>query len=70
MSTDKKYTQEDLEKMKDTVYIVFRAEDTIKGDWVEKLNETKDADSETKKRIADEYVTAIATEILEHLVIY
>lgn len=36
MSTDKKYTQEDLEKMKDTVYTVFRAEDTIKGDWVEK----------------------------------
>lgn len=70
MSTDKKYTQEDLDKMKDTVYVVFRAEDTIKGDWVEKLNETKDADSETKNRIADEYVTAIATEILEHLVIY
>jgi hypothetical protein len=70
MSTDKKYTQEDLDKMKDTVYVVFRAEDTIKGDWVEKLNETKDADSKTKNRIADEYVTAIATEILEHLVIY
>lgn len=70
MSADKKYTQEDLEKFKDTVYIVFRAEDTIKGDWIEKLNETKDADSETKERIADEFVTAIATEILEHLVIY
>ena len=51
MSTDKKYTQEDLDKIKDTVYTVFRAEDTIKGDWIEKLNETKDADSETKNRI-------------------
>ena len=45
---------------------MFRAEDAIKSKWLPILQATKDASQEEKEKIADNYVTAIATEILSH----
>lgn len=54
-----------IEHWKLIIYTVFRAEDAIKEKWLKQLEETKSADNETKEKVADEYVTAIAMEILE-----
>lgn len=39
MSAEKKYTEEDIEKMKHTVDIVFRAELAISDEWKPKLKD-------------------------------
>ena len=45
---------------------VFRAEDEISDEWFPKLRATKDAPKEERARIADEYLRAIATEIIDN----
>lgn len=45
---------------------VFVAEDAIKGEWLPKLQATKNASKITKEQIADAYLRAIATEILDN----
>lgn len=56
--------KEIIEHWKTIINAVFRAEDAIKGAWIERLNQTRNADNETKQKIADGYITAIAEEIL------
>lgn len=48
----------------DIAAAVFKAEDEISDEWFPKLRATKDATKEEKARIADEYLRAIATEIV------
>jgi len=60
------YTLEYLKHWKILINTVFRAEDAIKSKWLPILQATKDASQEEKEKIADNYVTAIATEILSH----
>lgn len=50
----------------DIAAAVFKAEDEISKEWFPKLRATKDATKEEKARIADEYLRAIATEILDN----
>ena len=50
----------------DIAAAVFKAEDSIKDEWLPKLQATKNASKITKEQIADAYLRAIATEILEH----
>ena len=67
---DKKYTQEDVEKMKHTVDIVFRAELAISEEWQPKIKDMLNLQDEERNKLADEYMEAIAVEILEHLVLF
>ena len=45
---------------------VFVAEDFIKDEWQPKLKAAKNASAIVKEQIADVYLRAIATEILDH----
>lgn len=50
----------------DIAAAVFKAEDAIKDEWQTKLQATKNASKITKEQIADAYLRAIATEILDN----
>lgn len=50
----------------DIAAAVFKAEDAIKDEWIPKLQATKNASKITKEQIADAYLRAIATEILDN----
>lgn len=46
---------------------VFRAEDAISDVWFPKLSAAKiDMPSDERRQLADDYLRAIATEIVEH----
>jgi hypothetical protein len=45
---------------------VFKAEDAIKDEWQPKLQAAKNASSVTKEQVADAYLRAIATEIVDN----
>lgn len=48
------------------VSTVFRAEDNIKAEWLPRLQEAKNLDESLKEALADEYVRAVAAEIIDH----
>ena len=48
------------------VSTVYRAEDNIKAEWLPRLQEAKNLDEPLKEALADEYVRAIAAEIIDH----
>ena len=50
----------------DIAAAVFKAEDAIKDEWTPELQATKNASKITKEQIADAYLRAIATEILDN----
>lgn len=50
----------------DIAAAVFRAEDEISKEWFPKLRKAKDMDSDWRRKLADEYLRAIATEIIEN----
>ena len=50
----------------DIAAAVFKAEDAIKDEWLPKLQASKNSSDIVKQQIADAYLRAIATEILEH----
>lgn len=66
--------EERLQNWKDIINGVFRAESDINAiedvrdgkNWNQLLMEAKVADAETKDRVADEYVEAIAKQIMEN----
>ena len=45
---------------------VFRAEDAIKDEWLPKLQATKNSSDIEKQQVADAYLIAIATEIIDN----
>lgn len=48
------------------VNTVFRAENNIKNEWFPRLQAAKHLDGPQKEALADEYVRAIAAEIIDH----
>lgn len=57
---------EDINHLKSVVVAVFKAEDAILDDWSARLKEAPTLGCREKERIADEYVTAIAKELLKN----
>ena len=45
---------------------VFVAEDNIKDEWLPKLQASKNSSAIVKEQVANAYLRAIATEILDH----
>lgn len=45
---------------------VFKADDAIKEEWLPKLQAAKNASDIVKQQMADAYLRAIATEILDN----
>lgn len=58
--------EEMIEHWADIAAAVFKAEDAIKDEWLPKLQAAKNASKITKEQIADAYLRAIATEILDN----
>lgn len=52
-----------IERWKTIASAVFRAEDEIKAEWFPRL---KQATKENAAEVADTYLTAIATEIIDN----
>lgn len=57
--------EEYIRHLCDVVNAVFRAEEAVSGKWLPILQSTKDATKEERSRIAQEYVHAIAEEMIE-----
>lgn len=57
---------EAIQRWKDVANAVFWAEGAISEKWNKRLNAAQCTTSEEKKQLADEYLTAIATEIVNH----
>lgn len=59
--------EEQIEHWMDIAAAVFRAEDAISKDWFPKLRAAKkDMPGDERRQLADDYLRAIATEIIEH----
>lgn len=56
--------QEAIEHLKDIAKIVFFAEEAISKEWNERLHAALSMTNEEQKQFIDEYMTAIATEIV------
>jgi len=56
--------QEAIDRWKDIAEAVFQAEGAIGEEWDERLHAAKSMTPEEKRQFADEYMTAIATEIV------
>ena len=59
--------EEQIEHWMDIVAAVFKAEDEISDVWFPKLRTAKkDMPSDERRQLAEDYLRAIATEILEN----
>lgn len=59
--------EEQIEHWMDIAAAVFRAEDEISKEWFPKLRAAKkDMPSDERRQLADDYLRAIATEIIEN----
>ena len=56
--------QEAIERWKELASTVFWAEEAISKDWDERLHAAPSMTREEQQQFADEYMTAIATEIV------
>lgn len=56
--------QEAINRWKDLAETVFWAEETISEEWDERLHAAPSMTREEQQQFADEYMTAIATEIV------
>ena len=56
--------QEVIERWKDIISTVFWAEEAINKEWKERLHAAPSMTHEEQQQFADEYMTAIATEIV------
>lgn len=56
--------QEAIERWKDIADTVFWAEEAIAKEWDERLHAAPSMTREEQQQFADEYMTAIATEIV------
>ena len=57
-------TQEELEHWKDIAKAVFAAENAVIDQWQPKLKAAKKMTDEEQIKVIDEYLTAVATEIV------
>ena len=58
--------EEMIQHWADIAAAVFKAEDAIKDEWFPKLQASKNSSAIVKQQIADAYLRAIATEILDN----
>ena len=58
--------EEMIEHWANLAAAVFKAEDAIKDEWFPKLQASKNSSAIVKQQIADAYLRAIATEILDN----
>ena len=56
--------QQAIDHWKAIIPAVFRAEDKLQGQWRARLSAAKEMPSDERTRLAEEYVTALATEIV------
>lgn len=56
--------QEAIERWKDIAKTVFFAEEAISKEWNERIHAALSMTDEEQKQFIDEYMTAIATEIV------
>lgn len=56
--------QEAIDRWKDLAETVFWAEESIAKEWDERLHAAPSMTREEQQQFADEYMTAIATEIV------
>ena len=56
--------QESIERWKSIATTVFIAEEVISKEWNERLHAVPSMTNEEKQQFIDEYMTAIATEII------
>ena len=54
-----------IRHLADVALSVLRADAVVKPQWEERLRQTRNADQETKERMADEYLRAVAEEMLK-----
>lgn len=50
----------------DIAAAVFKAEDEISKEWFPKLRKAKELPGDERRQLADDYLRAIATEIIEN----
>ena len=55
-----------IERWKSIAEAVFWAEEAIGKEWDERLHSAPSMTREEQQQLADEYMTAIATEIVSH----
>ena len=58
--------QEAIERWKSIAEAVSWAEEAIGNEWYDRLKAAPSMTREEKQQLADEYLTAIATEIVSH----
>lgn len=67
MEDEKKLSKEEvIIRWMDLAAAVFSAEDAISEEWFPKLRAAKGLPKEERDHVADAYLRAIATEIVEH----
>ena len=57
--------EELIDRWADIAAAVFKAEDEISDDWFPKLRAAKDLPGDERRQLAEDYLRAIATEIIE-----
>ena len=58
--------EEQIRHWMDIAAAVFKAEDEISKEWFPKLRKAKNLPSDERRQLADDYLRAIATEIIEN----
>lgn len=56
--------QQAIDRWRAIIPAVFRAENILQGQWRDRLLAAKEMPSDERIRLAEEYVTALATEIV------
>ena len=57
-------SEKDISHWMMIISAVFHAENAISKEWIPKLKAAKELETEEKEKIADEYLRALAVEIL------
>lgn len=59
-----KQNEEKIAHLMAVVEAVFRAEENISAEWLPKLRTAKELPKEEREKVADEYLRAMAVELL------
>lgn len=62
----KKNRDELIDHWADIAATVFHAEDEISGEWFPKLRAAKDLPGDERRQLAEDYLRAIAAEIVDN----
>jgi predicted house-cleaning noncanonical NTP pyrophosphatase (MazG superfamily) len=61
-----KKNEEKIAHLMAVVEAVFRAEENISAEWLQKLRAAKELPKEEREKVADEYLRAMAIELLKY----